>query len=161
MPREFGQRINPSWDASRVRTLFGPLVFDTSDFSAGLQNKIILWPADGSTLSFFDPTEAGLNAAITAAATGDTIWRPSVSIALTAGVTLPTNTDTIGISQKAILSGSGFSGAMITTGAAILEHGALSFAASGSPSVAVDARTLTALVSSMKIVATGSDGVWL
>ena len=80
----------------------------------GLENKIYLWPADGSTITTFDPDQAGLIAALAAAASGDTVWLPSIPIALTAGITIPANVALVGISHEAQLNSSGFSGTAIT-----------------------------------------------
>lgn len=84
---------------------------------AGIENKIYLWPADASTVSTFDPTEAGLIAALAAAVSGDTVWLPSIPIACTAARTIPAGVALRGISHNAILNFSGFAGACVVLSA--------------------------------------------
>lgn len=105
----FGQ-ADPIYDSLRVpsnQSIWnGPN--DSGNTGGGLENKIYLWPSDASTISTYDPTEAGLDAAITAAAAGDTIWLPSIEIACTTQKTIPASVALRGISHNAILNFSGF-----------------------------------------------------
>lgn len=85
--------------------------------SIGLENKILLWPSSGADFTYanyFDPDEAGLIAALAAAVSGDTIWLPSISIAMTAGISLTAGVTMRGISNKAALAFAGFAGVAIT-----------------------------------------------
>lgn len=106
----------PDYDARRVRSSqsIAPDLGGGTTGGSGLENKIYVWHADGSTIDTFDPDAAGLTLAIAAAATGDTIWLPSISIALTAGVTIPASVTVRGIGTSASLSFSGFSGDGVT-----------------------------------------------
>lgn len=114
----FGQ-ADPIYDSLRVpsnQSIWnGPN--DSGNTGGGLENKIYLWPSDASTISTYDPTEAGLDAAITAAAAGDTIWLPSIEIACTTQKTIPASVALRGISHKATLNFSGFAGACIVLSA--------------------------------------------
>lgn len=85
-----------------MNTLGGVLI-DNPPGIGGLQNKIYVWHADSSTVDIFDPTSAGLNSAIAAAVSGDTVWLPSVTIS--GNHTIPANIRVIGISRGAVLSG--------------------------------------------------------
>ena len=111
-------RQQPIQDAFRVLTL---ALDDGAAGSGGsvslsgvLQNKIYVWHADGSTLGVYDLDEAGLQGAIAAAVSGDTIIFPSVTIALTVALTLTTGVLLRGLGENSILSFSGFSGAALT-----------------------------------------------
>ncbi len=169
MSYAFGRRNNPAWDALRVQSLnrLGGLVSDNQTPGAlgGLTNSIYVWHADGTDLAIYDPDQAGLNSAIGVAATGDTIWLPSVPIALTAGITIPANVALRGISLDAILSFSGFSGAAITMAAnAVCDHFTFTYTPSGNNSIGLDARFSGAIVNhvrgSILGSATGCVGVY-
>lgn len=74
-------------------------------------NKIILYPASGAPAVIYEPTQAGLVAALAAAVSGDQVWCPkNITIALTTGVTIPGGV----ILQNPNLSFSGFSGDAVT-----------------------------------------------
>lgn len=146
--QSFGQRTNPSWDALRVQTLSvlgGIAVNSGSD--AGLLNRIYVWHADTSTLGVYFPDESGINDALAAAAAGDTIWLPSVAIALTSGKIIPAGVTLIGLSLNSILSFSGFSGTALTlsTGS-FLCNCRIQFVSSGSDEIAIDATVHNARV---------------
>lgn len=112
MPVQPFGKADPQYDALRVLSHQsidpGPGDGSTSP-SGGLENKIYVWHADGSTIDTFDPDETGLNAALAGAASGDTVWLPSIPIALTAAVTVPAEVSVKGLSHKSILNFSGFS----------------------------------------------------
>lgn len=73
----------------------------------GLENKVYLWPSDGSTITTFDPDEAGVISANTAAVSGDTVWFPSIPISLTASITVGAGVTWRGISDNSILNVAG------------------------------------------------------
>lgn len=101
---------DPQYDALRVFSNqaleAGP--GDGTAAGGGLENKIYLWPTDGSTITTYDPDQAGLIAALAAAVSGDTVWIPSMTIALTVGITVPTGATLRGMSrQSSVLSFTG------------------------------------------------------
>jgi hypothetical protein len=119
--------------------------------TATLANHIYLWPADGGDVLDYPPDETGLGAAITAAVSGDTIWLPSIEIALTAGITLVAGSILRGISQGSILNFSGFSGTAIAMAEnAICDHFHFDFTPSGNDSIGLDARFSGAIVNHVR-----------
>lgn len=102
----FGMRNNPGWDALRVQSLnrLGGLLSDNQTPGMGLTNSIYVWHADGSDIGIYDPDEAGLIDAIAASVSGDTIWMPSITIALTTSLTLKAGVMLRGISGNAAIS---------------------------------------------------------
>ncbi len=161
MTTPFGKRQNPIWDMERVQSRPSAEQMQAATGAGALQNKIVLWPADGSTVSLFDPNETGFDGALAAAVSGDTIWLPSIEIAIIAGKTLPAGRAQVGISPNASLAASGFSGAALTLDQSKMSHFSIVFTASGSPSVAVDATSQNAIVESPSIATIDADGVWL
>lgn len=100
MPNKLFGIADPYYDALRVQSnqaVWPDAGGSSSGIGGLLENKIYLWPADGSTIATFDPTEAGLIAALAAAASGDTVWMPSIPIACTSSITIPA-----GVALKAI-----------------------------------------------------------
>lgn len=98
---------DPYYDALRVQSnqaIWPDAGGSSSGIGGLLENKIYLWPADGSTIATFEPIEAGLIAVLAAAASGDTVWLPSMTIALTAAITIPAGVILRGISRNAKLS---------------------------------------------------------
>lgn len=96
MTRQAFGHPDPLQDLRRVRTaqLLKDLASNTSLPGMLLENKVQLWPSDGGPISTFDATEAGVIAALAAAALipGSTVVRPSIPIALTAQLTIPADT---------------------------------------------------------------------
>lgn len=107
---------DPHYDALRVQSNQAIMAGagDGVVPGSGLENKIYLWHSDGSTIATYDPDQAGLIAALAAAFNGDTIWMPSISIALATGITVPADVTLAGISENAVMSFSGASGTLIT-----------------------------------------------
>lgn len=105
-----------------------------------------------SVLVFFcngDPVAeyASLEEAITAATSGDTIVLPSQTITLTAGVTLGTGVALVGMSDKSIISASGFSGTAITMAAdAICWRFGLIYVSSNTTGIGINACFAGAIV---------------
>lgn len=155
MPVQPFGRADPQYDALRVFS--GIATDDTSSGAgSGLLNRIYLWPTDGSTPSDYAPTEAGLTAALAAAVSGDTVWLPSMSIALTAGVTLIAGTTLIGIDESAVLSFTGFSGTAVTMAAnATCKNFSITFVATGTTSLGIDARFTNALIDGVSVTVSG------
>lgn len=103
---------DPQYDALRVQSnqaIYPDAGGAPPGGAGGLENKIYLWHSDGSTIDTFDADETGLNAALTGAVATDTVWLPSIPIALTAAVTVPAGVALRGISHKSIINASGFS----------------------------------------------------
>lgn len=106
--------------------------------AGGLENKIYLWHTDGSTVDLFAPDATGLGLALAAAASGDTVWLPSIPIALTAAVTIPAGVTMRGIEQSAIISRTANSAADLVTvqgpssGIAYLSHVTINCTQNGS-----------------------------
>jgi hypothetical protein len=150
-------RNNPHDDALRLRTL--ALSSDSGaggGAGSGLQNKIYVWHADGSTPGMYAATEAGLIAALSAAASGDTVWLPSIEIALAAAITLPAGIALIGIDESAVLSFTGFSGTAITMAAgAMCKNFSMVFVATGTTSLGIDARFAGALIDGVAVTVSG------
>ncbi len=149
---QIGQRNNPAWDALRIQSLnrLGGLLSDNQSPSVitGLDNRIYLWQFDGTPVLNFDVTETGLNDAIAVARDGGAITIPSMTIALTASITLPIGVTLIGLSREgSILSFTGLSSAsaIVHTARSTLEH--LTVIVAGTqPLVGVDARAAKARV---------------
>ena len=148
--RAFGIR-DPLQDARRVRT--AQILSESaanSNLPAGfaLENKIYLWPGDGGPISTFDADAAGLVAALAAAASGDTVWLPSIPISLTAAITIPLGVSVIGLSHDgSILSFTTLSNesAITHSASSTLEH--LTVIVAGTqPLIGVDARAAKAAV---------------
>lgn len=110
---------DPVYDALRIRSgqSIAPDLGGGTTGGSGLENKIYVWHADGSAIDTFDADAAGLALAIAAAAAGDTIWLPSINIALTAAITIPANVTLVGISDQAELQFGSISGAALTLSA--------------------------------------------
>lgn len=148
----FGQRNNPAWDALRVHSLdrLGGLLSDNQDIgtTGGLDNRIYVWQFDGKPLLNFVVDATGLNDAIAVARDGGAITIPSMTIALTASITLPIGVTLIGLSREgSILSFTGLSSAsaIIHSARSTLEH--LTVIVAGTqPLVGVDARAAKARV---------------
>ncbi len=148
----FGQRNNPAWDALRVHSLdrLGGLLSDNQAPAVinGLNNRIYVWQFDGTPILDFDPDAIGLGTAIGVARDGGAITIPSMTIALTASITLPIGVTLIGLSREGSrLSFTGLSGAsaVIHTARSTLEH--LTVIVAGTqPLVGVDARAAKARV---------------
>src|SRR5512139_1195957 len=124
-PNKLFGLADPQYDALRVlstQALQIGSVDNTTSAGGGLDNKIYLWPADGSTIMTYAATQAGLIAALAAATTGDTVWLPSIPIALTAGVTIPAGAALAAISENSILNFSGFSGVAVTLSVGSIAH---------------------------------------
>src|SRR5512139_3215867 len=122
-PNKLFGLADPQYDALRVlstQALQIGSVDNTTPSGGGLENKIYLWPSDGSTITTYAATQAGLIAALAAAVSGDTVWLPSIPIALATGVTIPAGVALRGISHNAILTFSGFSGTAVTLSAGSL-----------------------------------------
>ncbi len=122
--RAFGHP-DPLQDKRRVLTSLavGSGLPPVAGEGGALENKIYLWPTDGSTITTFDPDQAGLIAALAAAVAGDMVWLPSIEIALTSGITVGAGVVLCGISLGSILAFSGFTGTAITMAAnSICDH---------------------------------------
>ena len=141
---------DPLQDARRVRTaqILSESVAN-SNLPAGfaLENKIYLWPWHGG-ISTFDADAAGLVAALAAAASGDTVWLPSIPISLTAAITIPLGVSVIGLSHDgSILSFTTLSNesAITHSASSTLEH--LTVIVAGTqPLIGIDARAAKATV---------------
>lgn len=118
--------------------------------AGGLENKIYVWHADGSTVDLFAPDATGLGLALAAAASGDTVWLPSIPIALTAAVTIPASVALTGISHDASLTFSGFSTAAIVLSANSIIEG---FTLTHSDGIGFDATTAGSKVINMIVSA--------
>ncbi len=158
MKRAFGTP-DPLQDARRVRT--AQLITDAvsnSNLPAAfaLENKIYLWPADGGAISTFEATAVGLGEALAAATAGDTIWLPSIPIAISANITLGTYTALVGISEYAMLIFSGFSDTALTMAAGAVCHGfSLVFQSNGTTAIGIDARFSGAVIDNVSVYAFG------
>lgn len=118
--------------------------------AGGIENKIYVWHADGSTIDLFDPDAAGLALALAAAASGDTVWLPSIPIACTAAITVPASVALTGISHDAILTFTGFATAAVTLSTnSIMEH----FTLTHSDGIGFDASASGAKVIDMIVTA--------
>lgn len=121
-----------------------------------LQNHIYLWPSNGDLPSDYVPTSAGLAAALAASTSGDTIWLPSMTIALTAGITLPAGVALTAISMDALLAFSGFSGVGITCSIGSSVSGfTVTMVSNGTTAIGIEARVTDALVERMNVTASG------
>lgn len=107
MPNKELGIADPVYDALRIRSgqSIAPDLGGGTTGGSGLENKIYVWHADGSTIDLFEATGAGLNLANAAAVSGDTIWLPSMSITLSGTLTIATGVTVTGISWKSILVG--------------------------------------------------------
>ena len=148
------------WLRAQTPFLPGGVNLDGStSIGGGIENKIYVWHADGSSIDVFDPfavTDAGLIGAMAVAASGDTIWLPSIPITLTAGITLPVNVNMIGISDNSILSFSGFSGAAITLSAnSTVTHFTLTFTATGDDAIGIEAGAADCRVIDVDVTVSG------
>lgn len=120
--------------------------------STFIPNEIYLWKSNGADVTTYAPTEAGLLAAIAASASGDSIWLPSMPIALTAGITLQGCTALVGIDEYSILNFSGFSGAAITMADnAVCNRFSVIYVASGATAIGIDARFAGAVVNDVNV----------
>lgn len=152
MTTPFGARNNPAWDALRVHSLdrLGGLLSDNQAPGAinGFENRIYVWQFDGSPLLNFEVTQTGLNNALTVARDGGAVTIPSMTIALTASITLPIGVTLIGLSREGTrLSFTGLSSAsaVIHSARSTLEH--LTVIVAGTqPLIGVDARAAKARV---------------
>lgn len=158
MPNKALGIADPYYDALRVRSgqSIAPDLGAGTTGGSGLENKIYVWHADGSAIDLFDPTETGLNGAITTAVSGDTIWLPSIDIPVAAAKTLPAGVAMRGISHKAILTFSGFSGTALTLSAGSYIHGFnISMTSNGTTAIGVNAEVADAVINDMDITADG------
>lgn len=159
MPNKELGIADPIYDALRVRSgqSIAPDLGGGSSGAGGIENKIYVWYADGSTVDLFDPTETGLDSAIAAAASsGDTIWLPSIDIPISAAKTLGAGVAMRGISHKAILTFSGFSGTALTLSAgSFIEGFTISMTSNGTTAIGVNAEVADAVINDMDITADG------
>lgn len=149
---------DPQYDALRVFSAQSLEVTagDGAVSTGGLENKIYLWPADGSPISTYAATQAGLVSALAAAVSGDTVWLPSIPIALTTGVTVPAGANLIGISDNAALSFSGFSGAAVTLSAGSSIFGfSITMVSNGVDAIGVNAVAAGSRAEHLTIVVSG------
>jgi hypothetical protein len=86
-------------------------------------DTVLTYHANGNPVSEQAATAAGLIAALAAAASGDTVWLPSIEIALTQAITVPASVSLRGFSHNALLSFSGFSTAAIVLSAGSMIEG--------------------------------------
>lgn len=148
-------------DALRTATLINPRTGAGGSGSGELPpgsggNRILLYRADGSALVEYPPTQAGLGDALAAASYRDTVWLPSIEIALAAGCSVPEGVALVGIDENALLSFSGFSGTAITLAAdAMCYNFRVVMASSGATAIGVDARFANALVEQMAVEVSG------
>ena len=158
MKRAFGTP-DPLQDARRVRTaqlLGGGAAGGGVILPSSLENKIYLWPADGGAISTYDPNQAGLIAALAAAASGDTVWLPSITISCTSAKTIPADVALAGISHNAILSFSGFHGAAIVMSAGSYLFGfSVVYVATGIDAVGIDNQQPDTRVEHMDVQVSG------
>lgn len=107
MPNKELGIADPVYDALRIRSgqSIAPDLGGGTTGGSGLENKIYVWHADGSTIDTFDADGAGLNLANAAAVSGDTIWLPSISITLSGTLTIAAGRTVTGISWASILIG--------------------------------------------------------
>ena len=150
---------DPLQDARRVLTASsGKFIAD--DVSAqAIGNAIYVWHADGSDVEQFWPDETGLTTALAAAVANDTVWLPSIPIALTAGISLTAYTALVGISEYSLLIASGFDGAVITMAeGAVCHRFSLVFSAAGTNAIGIDARFAAAVVDNVNVDVWGGSG---
>lgn len=146
----------PIPDAFRVLTLaLGNNAGSISSGAGGLTNQIVVWYADGSPLGFFDPTEAGLIAALAATTGNDTIALPSVNIALGAAITIPVGVALVGLGEDSILTFAGFNGTAITGALGVsLSNFGLYYTGDG---IGIDARFSNMVVDPRFVILTSGD----
>lgn len=160
MPNKLFGIADPYYDALRVQSnqaIWPDAGGSTSGTGGILENKIYLWPADGSTISTFDATETGLNDSLAASVSGDSVWRPSIPIACTAGITVPAGVALVGISENAILSFSGFDGPAVTLGSgAKMLGGQVLFSVTGAVGVGIDNQAADTVVEHVHVEVSGA-----
>lgn len=156
MSRWFGKR-DPHWDALRAMSLSDPLNSIASGLVSGtLQNKIVLFRADGSAIVIHEPDQAGVVAVLDLASDGDTVWLPSIQIGLMTGITLPPGVAVVGVSEMSTLVFSQFSGTAITMAEnAVVRGFSVSFRSNGTTAIGIDARFPGAAVDNMLVVVNG------
>lgn len=106
MPNKELGIADPVYDALRIRSgqSIAPDLGGGSFGAGGLENKIYVWHADGSTLDLFDPDAAGLDLALAAAASGDAVFIPAATIS--GDHTIPASVGVVAIQRRAaILTG--------------------------------------------------------
>jgi len=157
MSRWFGKR-DPNWDALRAATLgSSPGALASGIVSGVAQNKIVLYRAIGGPLAIYEPTMAGLVAALEGASDGDTVWLPSIQIGpITTGVALPPGIAVVGLSEMSMLVFTQFSGTAVTMNDNSVVRGFLvSFQSNGTTAIGIDARFPGAAVDNMIVVVDG------
>ncbi len=156
MPIEFGRRLNPSWDALRAKSVIGAPIDETVFSGGGLQNKIYVWHADASPLAVFDPTEAGVNAALAVCTWGDMLVIPSVNIIMSSGITLVEGLALIGEGENSVLSFSGFSGTAITMAAwSTIWNLGIRMISNGTTALAIDGQFGSVVIAPCFVLAAG------
>lgn len=83
MPNKTLGIADPGYDALRIYSgqSIAPDLGGGSTGGGGVENKIYVWHADGSTIDLFDSDTAGLTLALAAWAAGDVVWLPACTIA--------------------------------------------------------------------------------
>lgn len=115
-------------------------------------DSILIFYANGDPVAEL----ATLADAAASATSGDTIVLPSRMIAITAGVTLAAGVALVGMSDKSVISASGFSGTAITLSAGSICSGfTLNFVATGTTAIGISACAANALVRDMTVTVSG------
>jgi len=116
-------------------------------------DSILVFFANGDPVAEFTTLDAAVAAATAA---GDTIVLPSRTIAVSAGATLAAGVALVGMSDKSVLSFSGFSGTAITLAADAICYGfTLTYASSDTTAVGIDAQFAGALVRGVVVNVSG------
>lgn len=150
MPLQPFGKADPHYDALRIwsNQALEAGLGSIGVSGGGLLNRIYLWQADGSSLLDYVPDAIGLGDALTAVRSEGSIIIPSVTIALTAAITIPIGVMLYGLSREnTILSFTTLSGATAVTLSArsVLEHLTVTVAGT-QPLIGVDARAAKAKV---------------
>jgi len=143
------------YESLKLRTIAdAPPASSSSTTGSGVvQNKIYVWHATGAPLEIFEPTETGLGDALTAAATGDAVWIPSLEIILLAAIAIPSGVAVQGLNQhNSILRFTTPNGAMIVMAdRAILSNLTVWCNDSANQVTAIDARCALGLVDAVRV----------
>jgi hypothetical protein len=150
MPVQPFGKADPHYDALRIwsNQALGSDPGGSGTIGSGLLNHIYLWQADGSSLLDFQPDALGLSDALVAVRSGGSIIIPSMTIDLTAAITIPVGVMVYGLSREnTILSFTTLSSAtaIALSARGVLEHLTVTVAGT-QPLIGVDARAARASV---------------